>query len=303
MTSNQQVCPNGHPLARPGMTFCETCGAPIGAAVGTAMGAVSYVPATTPPAGGRSNAPLLAALAVAAIIAVAVGSYFVLAPKAATTAAPSFPVAVVPTGTPSAVMSAVPSAVESAAPSAVESAAPSAVESAVPSAVESAAPSATAVAGKTCHSDKFGVTVTYPTAWYEYTGDADRTCALFDPKPFPTITDGSEPQGAIEIFSQADPMAKVVADYQGAGGKVLRNMATTVDGRAATLLEIDDSGNGVAPNGMHEYMYLIDMGQTTLCVATQGIYDPSVATADWPYDGYKDNVKVVDSIAATLKFD
>jgi len=262
---------------------------------------------------------LLAALAVAAIIAVAVGSYFVLAPKAATTAAPSFPVAVVPTGTPSAVMSAVPSAVESAAPSAVESAAPSAVESAapsavesaapsavesaVPSAVESAAPSATAVAGKTCHSDKFGVTVTYPTAWYEYTGDADRTCALFDPKPFPTITDGSEPQGAIEIFSQADPMAKVVADYQGAGGKVLRNMATTVDGRAATLLEIDDSGNGVAPNGMHEYMYLIDMGQTTLCVATQGIYDPSVATADWPYDGYKDNVKVVDSIAATLKFD
>jgi hypothetical protein len=273
--------------------------------MGTAMGAVSYVPPTTPLAGGHSNAPLLAAVAVAVIIAVAVGSYFVLAPKAATTAAPSFPVAVVPTGTPSGGQSAtaVPSAAMSAVPSAVMSAPPSAVMPAPPSAAMSAAPSATAVAGKTCHSDKFGVTVTYPTAWYEYTGDADRTCALFDPKPFPTITDGSEPQGAIEIFSQADPMAKVVADYQGAGGKVLRNVATTVDGRAATVLEIDDSGNGVAPNGMHEYMYLIDLGQTTLCVVTQGIYDPSVATADWPYDGYKDNVKVVDSIATTLKFD
>ena len=305
MASNRQVCPNGHPLARPGMTFCETCGAPIGAAMGTAMGAVSYVPPTTPLAGGHSNAPLLAAVAVAVIIAVAVGSYFVLAPKAATTAAPSFPVAVVPTGTPSGGQSAtaVPSAAMSAVPSAVMSAPPSAVMPAPPSAAMSAAPSATAVAGKTCHSAKFAVTVTYPTAWYEYTADADRTCALFDPKPFPTITDGSEPTGVIEMFSEANPMAKVVSDYQAGGAKVLQMTPTAIDGKAATLFEIDDTGVGVAPNGMHEYLYLIDMGQTTLVVGTQGIYDPSAATADWPYDGYKDNIKVVDSIAKALKFD
>lgn len=253
------------------------------------MLAASPVPPVMPVAGGRSSTPIVVGLAIAAIIAVAAGSYVVLAPKAATTAAPSAPRTAAATRTPAGGQS---------APVATLGA-----KSAAPSAVKSTAPVITPVAGKTCHSAKFGVTVTYPTAWYEYTADADRTCALFDPKPFPTITDGSEPQGIIVIFSQAKPMAKVVSDYQAGGAKVLQMTPTTIDGKAATLFEIDDTGVGVAPNGMHEYLYLIDMGQTTLAVAAQGIYDPSAATADWPYDGYKDNVKVVDSIARTLKFD
>ena len=285
MTSNQQVCPNGHPLARPGMTFCETCGAPIG----VSAAAVSPAPSAPTVAGPRSNTPLILGLAAVVVIVVAAGSFFVLAPKAATTAAPSIPIAAAASRTPAGGQS---------APVATLGA-----KSAAPSAVESTAPVITPVAGKTCHSAKFGVTVTYPAAWYEYTADADRTCALFDPKPFPTITDGSEPTGVIEMFSEANPMAKVVSDYQTGGAKVLQMTPTTIDGKAATLFEIDDTGVGVAPNGMHEYMYLIDLGQTTLVVVTQGIYDPSAATADWPYDGYKDNIKVVDSIAKALKFD
>jgi hypothetical protein len=195
--------------------------------------------------------------------------------------------------------------VVSAAPSGAQSASPDVTTAPVVTAPPevTAAPVITPVAGKTCHSAKFAVTVTYPTAWYEYTADADRTCALFDPKPFPTITDGSEPTGVIEMFSEANPMAKVVSDYQAGGAKVLQMTPTAIDGKAATLFEIDFTGFGVAPNGMHEYLYLIDMGQTTLVVGTQGIYDPSAATADWPYDGYKDNIKVVDSIAKALKFD
>ena len=285
MTSNQQVCPNGHPLARPGMTFCETCGAPIG----VPAAAVSPAPSAPTVAGPRSNTPLILGLAAVVVIVVAAGSFFVLAPKAATTAAPSIPIAAAASRT---------LAGGQSAPVATLGA-----KSAAPSAVESTAPVITPVAGKTCHSAKFGVTVTYPAAWYEYTADADRTCALFDPKPFPTITDGSEPTGVIEMFSEANPMAKVVSDYQTGGAKVLQMTPTTIDGKAATLFEIDDTGVGVAPNGMHEYMYLIDLGQTTLVVVTQGIYDPSAATADWPYDGYKDNIKVVDSIAKALKFD
>ena len=223
------------------------------------------------------------------VIVVAAGSFFVLAPKAATTAAPSIPIAAAASRTPAGGQS---------APVATLGA-----KSAAPSAVESTAPVITPVAGKTCHSSKFAVTVTYPTAWYEYTADADRTCALFDPKPFPTITDGSEPTGVIEMFSEANPMAKVVSDYQTGGAKVLQMTPTTIDGKAATLFEIDDTGVGVAPNGMHEYLYLIDMGQTTLVVGTQGIYDPSAATADWPYDGYKDKDQMLSAIARALKFD
>jgi hypothetical protein len=238
-------------------------------------------------------------LAIAAIIAVAAGSYLVLAPKAATTAAPSVPGAAAASRTPAGGQSA-PAATlgaKSAAPDVTTAPDLTAPPDVTP------APVVTPVAGKTCHSAKFAVTVTYPTAWYEYTADADRTCALFDPKPFPTITDGSEPQGIIVIFSEAKPMASAVADYQATGAKVLQMTPTTIDGKAATLFEIDYTGVGVAPNGMHEYLYLFDMGQTTLEVAAQGIADPSLATADWPYDGYKDNVKVVDSIATTLKFD
>lgn len=257
------------------------------------MLAASPVPPVMPVAGGPSSTPIVVGLAIAAIIAVAAGSYFVLAPKAATTAAPSIPIAAAASRTPAGGQSA-PVATLGA-----KSAAPSSVESTAPDVTT--APVTTPVAGKTCHSAKFAVTVTYPAAWYEYTGDADRTCAFFDPKPFPT--DGSEPTATIEIFSQAKPMAKVISDYQAGGAKVLQMTPTTIDGKAATLFEIDDTGVGVAPNGMHEYLYLIDMGQTTLAVAAQGIYDPSAATADWPYDGYKDNVKVVDSIARTLKFD
>jgi hypothetical protein len=238
-------------------------------------------------------------LAAVAIIAVGAGSYLVLAPKAGTTAAPSVPRAAVATKT------LADGQVVSAAPSGAQSASPDVTTAPVVTAPPevTAAPVITPVAGKTCHSAKFAVTVTYPTAWYEYTADADRTCALFDPKPFPTITDGSEPTGVIEMFSEANPMAKVVSDYQAGGAKVLQMTPTAIDGKAATLFEIDDTGVGVAPNGMHEYLYLIDMGQTTLVVGTQGIYDPSAATADWPYDGYKDNIKVVDSIAKALKFD
>ncbi len=295
MTSNQQVCPNGHPLTRPGMTFCETCGAPIGAPAAAA----SPAPSAAIVGSARSNTPLMLGLAAVAIIAVAAGSYLVLAPKAATTAAPSVPIAAVATktlagGQPSPAASAW---AVSAAPDVTTAPDVTAPPDVTP------APVITPVAGKTCHSAKFAVTVTYPAAWYEYTADADRTCALFDPKPFPTITDGSEPTGVIEMFSEANPMAKVVSDYQAGGAKVLQMTPTTIDGKAATLFEIDDTGVGVAPNGMHEYLYLIDMGQTTLVVGTQGIYDPSAATADWPYDGYKDNIKVVDSIARTLKFD
>jgi hypothetical protein len=298
MTSHQRVCPNGHPLVRPGMTFCETCGAPIGAPVGAPPPVVGFAPASAIVAGSRSNTPLILGLAAIAIIVVAAGSYLVLAPKATTTGWPYG------SGAQSTLRMLGIGQSPSAAPSGAHSAAPDATSSPEVTAPPDVtpAPVVTPVAGKTCHSAKFGVTVTYPTAWYEYTGDPDRTCTLFDPKPFPTITDGSDPQGIIEFFSEANPMAKVVADYQGAA-KVLQTTPTTIDGRPATLLEIDYTGVGAAPNGLHEYLYLIDMGQTTLAVAAQGIYDPSAATADWPYDGYKDNVKVVDSIARTLKFD
>lgn len=294
MTSYQPVCPNGHPLARPGMTFCETCGAPVGA---PAQGyAVSPGLPPTAVGGARPNTLLMLGLAVVAIIVIVAGSYLVLAPKAAAPATPSIPGVAVATRT----LAGGP--VASAAPSGAVSAAPDTTAATAPPDV-TPAPVVTPVAGKTCHSAKFAVTVTYPTAWYEYTADADRTCALFDPKPFPTITDGSDPTGAIEIFSLAKPMAQAVSDYQASGSKVLQTTPTTIAGRPATLLEIDYTGVGAAPNGLHEYLYLIDMGQTTLTVAVQGIYDPSVATADWPYDGYKDNVKVADSIARTLKFD
>jgi hypothetical protein len=281
------------------MTFCETCGAPVGAPIGAPTPAVSPALLATPVAGGRSITPMMVGLAAAVIIAVAAGSYLVLAPKAAMPVAPYAPGSAAASRTPAGGQSA---PVETLGAKSAGPDVTTAPDVTAPPDV-TAAPVVTAVAGKTCHSDKFGVTVTYPTAWYEYTGDTGRTCSLFDPKPFPTITDGSDPQGIIVIFSQANPMAKVAADYQASGAKVLQMTPTTVDGKAATLFEIDDTGVGVAPNGMHEYLYLIDIGQTTVAVAAQGIYDPSAATADWPYDGYKDNVKVVDSIAKTLKFD
>ena len=156
-------------------------------------------------------------------------------------------------------------------------------------------------AGVTCHSDKLGLTVTYPANWYAYNGDSGRACTYFDPKPFPTITDASDPMGLIELVSFQDSMRSLVAQP---GGKVLSTKTVTVDGKTATVMEIDDTGVGVAPNGMHEYEYLVDLGSVgTLMLVTQGIFDPSLATTDWPYEGYQDNMKVLDFMASALKFD
>jgi hypothetical protein len=156
-------------------------------------------------------------------------------------------------------------------------------------------------AGITCHSDKLGLTVTYPASWYAYNGDSGRACTYFDPKPFPTITDSSDPQGLIELASFQDSMSTLVSNP---GGKIISSKTTTVAGKNATVMEIDDTGVGVAPNGMHDYEYLVDLGSAgTLMLVTQGIFDPSLATTDWPYEGYQDNMKVLDFMASALKFD
>jgi hypothetical protein len=256
------------------------------------MLAASPVPPVMPVAGGRSSTPIVVGLAIAAIIAVAAGSYVVLTPKAATTAAPSVPGVAAASRTPAGGQSASP------APSAIPSAAPEVT--AAPAVT--VAPDITAVAGKTCHSGKFGVTVTYPVTWNSYSADAGLACTLFDPKPFPVITDGSDPRGAIYIISFQDPFNTEVTSWEAAGKLVSKNQ-TTIDGKAAVVMEIDDTGVGVAPNGMRDYLYLIDIGTGTLLIGTSGISDPSFATVDEPYNGYKDNIKVVDSIARTLKFD
>ena len=180
---------------------------------------------------------------------------------------------------------------------------PSSSESLTPKTSATAAPKTTPVPlGALCHSDKFGLTVSYLLAWHEYTADSALTCTLFDPKPFPVITDGSDPRGLIEIVSFADPSAAEVTQFE-KSGKLVSKVATNVDGRTATVLEIDDTGTGVAPNGMHDYLYLIDIGAGTLAIGTSGISDPALATADWPYQGYQVNVKIVDAMANALKFD
>jgi hypothetical protein len=147
------------------------------------------------------------------------------------------------------------------------------------------------------------VTVTYPATWYAYAGDAERACTLFDPKPFTVSGANAQVLGAVTIFSAPDSMDRTVAEYAASAGKVLQERTTMIDGRNATILEIDDTGSGVAPAGMHEYLYVIVYGDQSLIVGTQGIADPSHATRDWPYEGYQDNLPTVDFIAHSLTFD
>jgi hypothetical protein len=166
-------------------------------------------------------------------------------------------------------------------------------------------PSATPVppAGSTCRGAAYGVTVTYPATWYAYAGDAERACTLFDPKPFTVSGANAQVLGAVTIFSAPDSMDTTVADYAASAGKVLQQRTTTIAGRNATMLEIDEAGVGDAPDGMREYLYVIEYGTQSLIVGTDGIADPSYATTDWPYEGYQDNLLTVDFIAQSLTFD
>jgi hypothetical protein len=225
----------------------------------------------------RSASKGVPTIIVGVILLILVVGAYVAFLRPATTAAPSL--AVPASGSP-----AVPSVPASASAAPAVSVAPTA-----------------AIAGTECHNAAFGVTVSYPKGWYAYATNHKPGCDYFNKKAAPVA--GDDMPALISITGDSKSMATAVADYKAAGGKVLRDETTTVDGHTATLLEIDSTGDGVAPNGMHEYLYLIETGSTTLIISVQGIADPSLATADWPYDGYPDNTRVVDSIVKSLKFD
>jgi hypothetical protein len=257
------------------------------------MGAPAAHPSATVPAAGSRNRIAFAIGGVALFAAAALVAFLVISPRGGA----------VPTPAPTSLVAAPASSPSPTAPATSTSPASTPTPAATPSPTPEPIVTAEPPAGSTCRGAAYGVTVTYPATWYAYAGDAERACTLFDPKPFTVSGANAQVLGAVTIFSAADPMDKTVADYAASAGKVLQQRTTTIAGRNATVLEIDDTGSGVAPAGMHEYLYVIVYGAQSLIVETQGIADPSQATKDWPYEGYQDNLQTVDFIAHSLTFD
>lgn len=112
-----------------------------------------------------------------------------------------------------------------------------------------------------------GFSVSFPEGWHSNVGTVVPPCNAFDPEPFEIPRDSEMP---FEIA--------VVIDVEEAGfeeltrlsiyERVLSTERLTVDGRQAMRIEAEASGEGLAPRGMRNLRYVIDLGGRKSLIAT-----------------------------------
>ncbi len=256
-------------------------------------------PTWTQPVPARRGPSTAVVLALVLLVAVAGGAAaFVLIAKpfggGAASPAPSGVAGATPAASPTASATPPPTAATpqpTPEPSLAPTAAPATPTPTAPepSAIPTGAPTAT------CRSETVGVTVTYPAAWYAYTGDPRWTCLLFDPQPIEIVPDSELPPVAVAIFDDTRPAATVAADFETASIYTILNTGSgIVDGRDAVAYEVENTGEGYYEKGVRQTVVIVDRGgRGSLVLETTG-------TAGARYDG---NVEALVRIVDALKID
>lgn len=253
------------------------------------------------PGGRRGPAPIAIGLVGLFALVIVAGAVIVLMnPGSVPSGSPA------PVGTATAAAS--PSAAITPGPTAAVTAAPT--PSPVPSptsAATSAASTGPSVAptvepttsspplAASCRNDAAGLTASYPATWYAYTGDATWTCLLFDRAPVVIPVQSELPLVGVTILPVDAPASEVRASLQDPTyWTVLRTDATVVDGFAASVLELEATGEGFDEKGMLEFAIVVDLGATrSLTIDTRGR----------PGAVYDENVEVLLQMAAALEID
>jgi hypothetical protein len=106
-----------------------------------------------------------------------------------------------------------------------------------------------------CASPTLGYSIAYPPGWRH-----DRHCAFFDPEPF-TVPENSDFYGAaLEVQVAQDSWANVVRGLTDERFfSTISRRDVRVNGRRATLAEVESTGAGLFERGYRLYAHVVDV--------------------------------------------
>lgn len=170
-----------------------------------------------------------------------------------------------------------------------------AVESVTPWASSAPSPSVDVLADWTeCRNEVDRYSVSYPADWYANPAapadegtDGLAACVAFAPGPFELRPNAGVPP-SVAIFFQ------LLAEAPPAAGKVLKEKSVMVDGREATVRELETGDGLFLPAGTRVYEYLVALDDGEVLQA---------ATHSARVGDYREHREVLDRMLQTVQFD
>ena len=139
----------------------------------------------------------------------------------------------------------------------------------------------------TCVSEAEGYRIDHPAEWSTNDGDVMPPCSLFDPDPI-EVPEQTQIPTDIAVAVTVEPVSAPAGG--GLGERVLSERDTTVDGRAATRVEVEATGEGLFPAGLRTTRWSIDAGDGRIVARTHD--EGSLA--------YEEKQDVLDEMVASL---
>lgn len=136
-----------------------------------------------------------------------------------------------------------------------------------------------------------GVSVGYPARWYAELSPR-WACRFFAPHPFAVLPATDAVNWTVTVRREPRSAQQVVSDAV-ASGSVVQRSTTTVAGYKATVLDITESGQAMAPAGSSYRMYVVWLGSNALVLQSTAAR-PNSALAQF-------NKAAVDRIAQLVE--
>ncbi|HEX7153867.1 MAG TPA: hypothetical protein VF618_20425 [Thermoanaerobaculia bacterium] len=126
-----------------------------------------------------------------------------------------------------------------------------------------------------CTNTTYGISVAYPAGWHTNDGSVIPACSAFDPEPIVVPRESELPFDIAVIFGiETVPLDQLTRSTQ--WERVLSTQQLTLHGRAASRVEVEATGEGLADRGLRSVRYVIalDDGRSLLAAthATDASY-------------------------------
>ena len=106
-----------------------------------------------------------------------------------------------------------------------------------------------------CANATLGYSIAYPRGWHH-----DPNCAFFDPESFEVPENSDFYGAALEVQVAQDSWANVVSGLTDSRFfRTVSRRALRVNGRAAALVEVESTGDGLFERGYRLYAYVVDV--------------------------------------------
>lgn len=141
-----------------------------------------------------------------------------------------------------------------------------------------------------CSNPRAGYAIAYPEGWQTNLGEVIARCRLFGPQ-LGEVEAGTEVPLSVPIFLQATNRPfPAQSPPNDPGLEIISSQRTQVNGHRALILRGQGTGEGLIPQGMATYQYLVDIDGSTLIAATYGAGDLA----------FSDKMAVLDQMMTTF---